>query len=251
MHALLDLREPVSALLHGLGLVAAVPGTWWLWRRAAGGGRARWSALLVYGSSLVGCLGASALYHGAALGPDGISILRRADHIGIHFLIAGTYTPIAGVFLRGRLRAATLSLTWTVAAAGTAVLLLWGLLPAWLFTMIYLLAGWGALFAYRAIVREHTWHVARPILLGGVVYSVGAVVNLAGWPVLISGLFEAHELFHLFVLAGAALHYRFILRVVASHGIEPGPPAQGRADRPHTVRPHAPLGTRRAARSRS
>ena len=52
------------------------------------------------------------------------------------------------------------------------------------------------------------------MVAGGLSYSVGAVLNLLHWPVLVPGIFGTHELFHLFVLAGSLAHYRFILKVI-------------------------------------
>lgn len=218
-----DLREPASALTHALGAAVAIPATWWFWRKASVGGPWRQGAVLVYGLSLVGCLAASAAYHAAPLSPEGVAALRRVDHIGIHLLIAGTCTPIAWTLLQGRMRATTLGLAWFIAGIGSAVLLCWGVLPPMLFTSVYLASGWGVCFAYFEIARTHTHRTCRPILLGGMAYSVGAVLNIAEWPVLITAHFEAHEVFHLFVLVGASWHYLFMVRVVAPHKVEPWP----------------------------
>lgn len=234
----LDLREPASTLTHALGAAMALPATWWLWRRASAGGFTRQLALAVYGLSLAGCLGASAAYHAAPMSAESVASLRRIDHIGIHLLIAGTYTPIALTLLRGWLRAATLGIAWGIAAVGSTILLIWGILPPWLFTAVYLGAGWGACFAYFEIARTQTHRVSRPIWMGGVAYSIGALLNVAEWPVLSPGAFEAHDVFHLFVLAGAALHFQFMAQVVAPHQAEPRPALlDGRADGPQPARP--------------
>src|SRR5260370_20189700 len=75
--------------------------------------------------------------------------------------------------------------------------------------------GWGSVFCYRELARTYSHRVLRPLPLGGVFYSVGAVLNLARWPVLVPGVFAAHELFHFFVIAGSACHIFFMIKVVA------------------------------------
>jgi hemolysin III len=215
----LGLREPVSALTHAVGLALAVPGTILLGRRR-GADRGRQASLMIYGLSLVACYAASARYHAAGGPPERIDLLRRLDHCGIHLLIAGTYTPIVWTLLRGRSRALTLLLAWAAAGAGAAILWRHGILPAGLSTSIYLGLGWGAVFVYREIRRLHPERDLRPILCGGILYSVGAIINLLEWPVPWPGVVGAHEIFHGFVLAGSLSHYGFMLRLAA-----PGPGA--------------------------
>ena len=105
-------------------------------------------------------------------------------------------------------------------------------------TGLYLGLGWGALFCYFDIARKLSHRAMRPFLAGGVFYSVGAVLNLLHWPVLWPGVFQAHELFHLFVMAGSLSHFWFILTAVATFdpaaplNRPPGPP--GFRAGPHT-----------------
>jgi hemolysin III len=209
----LPLREPVSALTHGLGLVLALPGTIQLWRRA--GDPARRASLFVYGLSLAFCYGASAIYHGVRGEPRLVATFALVDRIGIFALIAGTYTPIAWNLmrpLRGRL---TVAMAWTLALTGSVVQLVCGTLPNSVGTVFYLVMGWGALLCADEVARVLSRRALRPIFIGGVFYSVGAILNLLGRPVLWPDVFGPHELFHLFVMAGSLVHYRFLLTVVA------------------------------------
>ena len=89
-----------------------------------------------------------------------------------------------------------------------------GVFPVWLATLIYLAMGWGSLFCYRELARTYSHRTLLPLPLGGIFYSVGAVINLAKWPVLSPGFFGSHELFHLFVIAGSACHVFFMMQVV-------------------------------------
>jgi hemolysin III len=222
MH-LFDFREPVNAWSHLLGAVLALPGTYWLLR---GCGRywTRRLSLLIYGASLALCYGFSALFHGSQTTSDRLQLYYLLDHIGIYILIAGTYTPIACNLLKGRWQTTTLALVWLAAAAGASLHLVFGKLPPWLFTVLYLAMGWGAVFCYREISQGRSHRVLRPIVVGGVLYSIGAMINLLKWPALWPGVFASHELFHLFVLAGSFAHFAFMQSVVVPASWEPVEP---------------------------
>ena len=136
------------------------------------------------------------------------------DHVGIYLLIAGTYTPIAWGLMRGPWLWGTLVAAWTAAlVCGTRV---WcgSLMPMWLSTLTYLVMGWGALFCYNELARTHSHRKLLLLPLGGLFYSVGAVLNLTHWPAVVPGVFAAHEIFHFFVIAGTTCHVLFMLGVV-------------------------------------
>jgi hemolysin III len=231
---LLDLREPVSSWSHGAGLLLALPGTLWLWRRGRGD-RTKQLSLLIYGLSLAFCYGASALFHGVRVDEQRLGVFQRLDHVGIFTLIAGSYTPIAWNLLRGRWRRWTLGLAWISAALGAAMHQACGTVPICLSTALYMSMGWGSILCCGEIARATSRRALRPILVGGLLYSAGAVLNLLEWPTLWPGVFGPHELFHLFVLAGSLAHFRFILRVVASSA---RPDAQTTVPpRPEAIRP--------------
>jgi hemolysin III len=211
---LLDLREPVSAGSHGLWMLLAIPGTILLWRRARGD-LAKQVSLLAFGVGLVACYAASAAFHGVRATPGRLSVFDRVDHAGIFVLIAGSYTPIAWNLLGGAWRWGTLASVWATTALGTTWLLAMGALPVLVATAVYLVMGWGGLFCCVEIARVLSGRSVRLLVLGGVVYSVGAALNVVGWPVLWPGVFGAHELFHLFVMAGSLAHFAFMLAVVA------------------------------------
>jgi hemolysin III len=226
----LELREPASAWSHGIGMVLALglAGHFHrLWRATARGRASRYEqgkglTLSIFGLCLVVCYGSSALYHGAWTDDNVLEHLSKLDHVGIYVLIAGSYTPAAWALFRRTWRRYTLAIVWSVATCCGLVVWLRGVLPAWLSTATYLAMGWGVLFCYHELARTQSHRTLLPLPLGGVCYSVGAMINLAGWPVVVPGVFGAHELFHLFVIAGSACHVGFMLAVVV--------PAQPPAD---------------------
>jgi hemolysin III len=229
---LFDLREPVSALSHGAGMVLALPLIWVFCHRCRtqtvpdatleerpeaqklAYQRGKIATLVIFGSSLIICYGNSALYHAVYLGGAPLSTLRKLDHLGIYLLIAGTYTPAAWSLMPPLWRRGTLLSVWSVAACCGFRVWTGGLFPTWVSTLIYLTMGWGVLFCYRELARNLSYRRLQPLALGGAFYSVGALINLAGWPALNPGVFGAHELFHLFVLGGSSCHVYFMLRVV-------------------------------------
>lgn len=212
-----DFREPVSAWTHFVGLIFAVPGTLILWRRSDGEPGKQLS-LLVYGLSLILCYAASTLYHGVRLPADRLAPFVRLDSIGIFALIAGSYTPLAWNLMRGRWRAWTLMAVWSTAITAIAVIAFGGHFPPALGTGVYLGMGWGVVVCYARIARVVPRRALLLVLLGGLFYSLGAVLNVIRWPTLWPGIFGVHDLFHLFVMAGSLAHFWFILKVIVPFG---------------------------------
>jgi len=242
---LFDLREPVNAWSHGAGMMVALPVTWLLWKRCAvlancdqlgledwrGLTRYRRSkalGLLIFGITLTLCYGVSAAFHAVQLKAEGLSRLQRLDHVGIYLMIAGTYTPVALALLRGVWSWGTLATIWTVALVCASRVWWSGVLPMWISTLVYLTMGWGGLLCYRELARVYSHRELVPLPTGGIFYSVGAIMNLARWPVLLPGYFGPHELFHFFVIAGSACHIFFMHKIVVPAARRTSPtPATG------------------------
>ncbi|MDB5349548.1 MAG: putative rane protein hemolysin [Planctomycetota bacterium] len=213
----LDLRESVSAATHGAALIAAIPAIVVLIRRGRAD-LARTLALFAYGFGLVLCFAASTTCHALVVAGMASKTALLIDHMAIYFLIAGTYTPIVASLLPRHHRRPTLMVVWLAAAAGVVLNILLGPLPAWLATSFYLAMGWGGLWCYFGMRPSLSHAQLARIPLGGVLYTIGALFHVLKHPVLWPGVFEAHELFHLFVIAGAVAHFTFILTHVA--GVE-------------------------------
>ncbi len=231
-----DLREPASALSHGAWLLVVTPGVALLWKRGQGD-RSRQLSLLVYGLSLIACFAASSAYHGLHGPPEYVTWLGRLDHVGIYTLIAGTYTPIAWNLLRDPWRQRTLTVVWLAVVLGATMQATIGALPTAVSTCLYLGLGWGAVLFYSEIALAVPAGQARPILIGGVIYSVGAALNLLHWPVLWPGVFESHDLFHLIVMAASLVHFSFIFDVVATRSATEYSPTDSEVPQP-LFRPH-------------
>jgi hemolysin III len=101
-----------------------------------------------------------------------------------------------------------------MALLGIAFLASWKTAPLWLYTSIYLTMGWTVCLGYFEMARALSYRALRPLWIGGLLYTVGALLNASGWPRPLPGIFGEHELFHLFVMGGSLCHFWFTLRRV-------------------------------------
>ena len=207
------IREPVNAGTHLLGLLLAAAGTVALLRLAHGSSQV--VAFGVYGASLILLYGASTLYHSLLLPEPRLRTLRTLDHIAIYFLIAGTYTPVALVTLRGPWGWALLAAAWTVAAAGIPFKIWFLDAPVWMSTAIYLGMGYMALLALAPLAAVVSISGLAWLAGGGMAYTAGAVIFARQRPDPFPGTFGHHEIWHVLVLVGSACHFAFMLFHVA------------------------------------
>ncbi len=204
-----------STITHAAGLVAAIVGFVTLLVLCSPG-TGRVVATMIYGFSLVTLFAASTLYHFLDLGERGNRWLQRVDHIGIYLLIAGSYVPAAIVMMDGAWRTITLSVVGAWAAAGVVLKLVWLDCPEWLSTTLYLAFGWFGIMPVIAFFPQLSVGELVLIISGGLAYSLGALVFAREWPDPWPGRFGHHEIWHLFVIAGAACHWVWIAGIVSS-----------------------------------
>ncbi len=207
MSELFQFRDPVSTWTHGLWAFFLLPFIAVLLRLSAHD-RAKQAGFAVYGVCLTLCFLDSALFH--ACGQDWYHFFNLLDHLSIYLLIAGTVTPIALVVLGGPWRIGLLAGIWALAFAGMCMRV-FAELPLSVRTGSYLLMGWIGCLTYFQLARRLGHRRLVPMWLGGLFYSVGATLNVLHWPVLLPGYFDAHDLFHLFVMAGSFSHFYFML----------------------------------------
>ena len=184
---------------------------------AASAGRARLAAI-VYAAAVSALLGTSALYHRITWQPSARRWMRRLDHSMIFVLIAGTYTPVALLALRGSLADAVLVVLWAGALGGVVFKLLWVDAPKWLLAAVYVLLGLVSAAVFGQLPAAIGWLGVAGLACGGLLYTVGAIVYAAGRPDPVPAVFGYHEVFHALVLAAAALHYAVIAFAVLPRG---------------------------------
>ena len=197
---MIDAPKPqLRGVLHQWALLAAVPAGIVL-VAVADGARAR-LATAVYATALAAMLGASTLYHRVSWKTPGRRALaRRLDHAMIFVFIAGTYTPFALLSFEGWVPEVVLICVWTGAALGLAVNVAWIDAPKWVTAPAYLLVGWVGIIAAPQLFGEVGVAGAVLLLVGGVLYTVGALTYATHWPNPFPRTFGYHEVFHLLVV---------------------------------------------------
>lgn len=179
----------------------------------ADGARAK-AASAVFAASVVACFGASALYHRVTWTPRVRLWMRRVDHAGVYLLIAGTYTPVALLVLRGAWRPTILAVVWGGAAAAIVLKFAWVGAPKWLAVAIGLALGWVAVAALPQLVTRLAPWAAALLIIGGLAYTVGALVYARRRPDPIPEVFGYHELFHALTIVAVACQYVAIASIV-------------------------------------
>jgi hemolysin III len=160
----------------------------------------------IYGFSLVLLFTSSTLHHSVMTSTKAITFLRVMDYNSIFLLIAGTYTPICLIAVRSSYGWTILSVCWAAALFGIAMKSTRPNIPKWFTQTLYVSMGWlGAAIAfplYSALGAK----AAGLLVAGGIFYTVGSVIFIIEKPNPVPGKFGFHEIWHLFVLAGAGLH---------------------------------------------
>jgi hemolysin III len=172
----------------------------------ADGVRAR-TAAWVYAVALAAMFGASALYHRFPWRSAARELwARRVDHAAIYVFIAGTYTAFGLVALSGGLRASVLAATWGGAALGVVLTLTWIHAPRWLLAASYLAVGWVGVITIPELFGVGVGPGVL-VVVGGALYTLGAVVYASRWPNPLPRWIGFHEIFHLLVVAAAATQF--------------------------------------------
>jgi hemolysin III len=164
-------------------------------------------AAVVYGAGMCVLFAGSAAYHRYRCGPRLRRLLCRIDHSAIFVFIAASYTPVALLVLDGPTGWTLFAAAWAGALAGVALSLVWIGAPRLLFAATYVALGWLALMAMPELISRLP---AAPLILmgvGGLLYTIGAVVYATRRPDPWPRVFGFHEVFHALVIAAAALHF--------------------------------------------
>jgi len=164
-------------------------------------------AVALYSITAIMLFSVSAVYHRVPWVPAKKKIWRRWDHANINLLIAGSYTPFAVALLDDRDRNILLAVVWTGALIGVALRVFWVGAPRWLYVANYLLLGWVAIIYTPQLYKEGGLWVLLPILIGGLLYSIGTIFYALKLPGRNAKYFGFHELFHVFVLAAWISQY--------------------------------------------
>ena len=182
-------------LIASIALVAASPTP-----------AARW-ANTVFGVSAVLLFGTSAVYHRGTWSPRTAGVLRRLDHTNIFLIIAGTYTPLAVLLLPPDTARTLLLIVWSGALVGLLARIFWLGAPRWVYVPIYLALGWVAVGYFPLFWRTGGPTIVWLIAVGGLAYTVGAIVYGLKRPNPSPRWFGFHEIFHVLTVVGYGCHF--------------------------------------------
>ena len=212
------LKDPGSAITHGIALLLAVTGAIPLIIKAARSYDViHIVALSVFILTMILLYAASTTYHTFNISKKVNTILKKIDHMMISVLIAGSYTPICLLVLGGRMGWILLAIVWGFAIAGILIKAFWVFCPKWVSSVLYIGMGWTCVLAFTQLLNSLSPAGFGWLLAGGIIYTVGGVIYALKLPIFNSKHknFGSHEIFHLFVMGGSLCHfvvmYAFVL----------------------------------------
>jgi len=170
---------------------------------------------LVYLVCALQLFGVSAVYHLGAWKPRPEKVLRQLDHSNIFVFIAGTYTPLALGLLHGASLVTLLALIWAIAVLGVTLGVLALRAPRWIAAGLYVAMGWVAVAWMPALWKAGGWLIPVLVLIGGVIYTLGAVVYARKRPDPAPAWFGFHEVFHACTVVAAICHWVAIALAVS------------------------------------
>jgi hemolysin III len=206
--AVAELKPRLRGWLHAYAAALSIfSGAVLVCVAAAMHGRAAGTTTAIYSATVTLLFGTSALYHRRTWSPRAHAWMKRLDHSMIFVFIAGTYTPIAVLSLPRGSAIAVLVTVWTGALVGVVLQTAWPSSPRWLTVPCYIALGWVAVFVMPDLLHNAGVAALVLIIVGGVWYTVGALVYAFKRPNPYPGIFGFHEVFHGCTLIAAVCHY--------------------------------------------
>jgi len=205
--------QPFSSLSHLLGAVVFAGFSLPLLLRGRGDGP-RLTGLAIFCLGTVLLLAISGTYH--MLNPAGSArpLVRRLDHAAIFVLIACSFTPSLIILFRGKTRAGLLLLVWLYAIVAIVFKMSYfDQISSHQGLVLYLVMGGIGIFPCISLGRRYGWLFLQPIVLGGIAYALGGTLESFHWPVMVPGVIQWHEVFHIAVLIGLGFHWAFVFTI--------------------------------------
>ena len=209
----LKLKDPWSAITHGVAGLLAIAGAAPLLLKAASGASTEAplhiAALAVFILTMILLYTASTIYHSVDSSEKVNRRLRKMDHMMIFVMIAGSYTPICLIALHNRLGYILCGLVWSIAILGILFKGFWITCPKWLSSVLYIGMGWLCVLAFVPIFHSLPRAGFRCLLAGGIIYTIGGIIYSLKLPLFNSRHknFGSHEVFHVFIMLGSACHF--------------------------------------------
>ena len=206
----LKLKDPGSAITHGIAMLLAMAGTAPLLIKAGKQpGTLHITALSIFILTMIMLYGASTIYHSVNSTEKVNRRLRKMDHMMIFIMIAGSYTPICLIALHNRIGYILCALVWGIAILGIILKGCWINCPKWLSSVLYITMGWLCVLAFVPIYHALPRGGFFWLLAGGIIYTIGGIIYALKLPIFNSRHknFGSHEIFHVFIMLGSACHF--------------------------------------------
>lgn len=207
------MKEPVNTWTHFIAFVGAIIALVFLVITSKNS-VSKLIIMTIYGLSMIVLYGASSVYHWAQTTPQKEIILKKIDHIAIYFLIAGTYTPVFYYGLVGTWRWTMLAAVWTLAIVGMALKIWFIHAPRYVSAIFYVSLGWIALIPFLQLIKHLPLDAIILMAVGGVAYTMGAIIYATKIFDFFPKRFGFHEIFHLFIAAGSIIHFIMIFTYI-------------------------------------
>lgn len=210
------LREPINGFTHLAGAVLSFIGLLALVIKTTLNqpSALALTAVIVFGVSLILLYSASATYHLVVSNDKVISYLRRLDHAMIFVLIAGSYTPFCLIALNGPTGWVLFGIIFAAAVAGVSFKLIWFNCPRWISTVIYVAMGWASIFLIVPLYKSLSLQGVSLLVLGGIFYTIGALIYATKPSFLKFKSLGFHEIFHIFIMLGSLTHFLCVFKYV-------------------------------------
>ena len=209
------LKDPGSAITHGIGMLLAVAGATPLIVKAARSADVlHVFAVSVFILTMILLYLASTLYHSVNSTVKVNRRLKKMDHMMIFVMIAGSYTPVCLIVLHNRIGYILCALVWSIAVLGIILKGCWITCPKWLSSVLYIAMGWLAVVAIYPLVTTLGLAGIAWLLAGGVLYTIGGVLYALKWPGRDNPRFGCHEIFHVFILLGSICHFVMMYHLI-------------------------------------
>ena len=210
------LREPINGFTHLAGAVLSFIGLLALVIKTTlnNPSTIALTAVIIFGLSMILLYAASATYHLVVSSDKVISFLRRLDHAMIFVLIAGSYTPFCLIALNGPTGWILFGIIFASAVAGVCFKLIWFNCPRWISTLIYVAMGWISIFLMAPLNKALSSQGLTLLVVGGIFYTIGALIYATKPKFLKSKYLGFHEIFHIFIMFGTLTHFFCVFKFV-------------------------------------
>ncbi|NCN28368.1 hemolysin III family protein [bacterium] len=213
-------KRTIAAQIHLITFFFTIVGLGYLLPLTKPHGELQYWGSVLYGVTSMMVFGTSAMYHflhdGFHLGPNLTELMEKLDQFAIYLFIAGSYTPFIINVIAPPWKNILIISVWSLALIGILYTLFRHKLPLWaqsrvFYTGVFVLMGWTIVVRLGEVIDRASTETIAFLVGGALAYSVGAIVYATKKPKLWEGFFGFHELWHVFVTLGFALHYCMVL----------------------------------------